>query len=318
MNGTVYFIGGLSGNSLNATFQSPFTRLEFTQPFSLISPPLEEILADNTPAIAFHAAVPRVANTSITVCGGIENPATSTKVRYYEITTNTWHSIPSNISVALKRYQATLTHLGTDQGIENSFYFGGIADDKTIPSLNQSIAFAGLARLSPGGNAIITIINDAYRPIVMWDHCSVALPDKKVMVLGGMSLRNNTPALVSLRVVRYYDPHTNAWSYRNVAGENPFPRRAFSAVGRIYLLSSFKNNKEEIVANNQVVIYGGASGDFSTIYNDVAVLDLTSWEWSIPKIAATVPFPVGRYGHAANMLDSDRMLISFGIIISIN
>lgn len=59
-----------------------------------------------------------------------------------------------------------------------------------------------------------------------------------------------------------------------------------------------------------MIIHGGVNQDFVGLLNDIAVLDTTTFTWSVIKAEGTIP--PARYSHTATMVGTN-MLIAFGM-----
>ena len=59
----------------------------------------------------------------------------------------------------------------------------------------------------------------------------------------------------------------------------------------------------------RIIIFGGTSRDPIQPQDSLYVLDLSSFEWYIPKVSGKIPSP--RINHRANVVEN-YMVVSFG------
>jgi len=59
-----------------------------------------------------------------------------------------------------------------------------------------------------------------------------------------------------------------------------------------------------------VIIHGGVGQNFTGLFNDIAVLDTTTFTWNVIETSGTIP--PARYSHTATMIGTN-MLIAFGM-----
>ncbi|POG64688.1 hypothetical protein GLOIN_2v1806167 [Rhizophagus irregularis DAOM 181602=DAOM 197198] len=106
----------------------------------------------------------------------------------------------------------------------------------------------------------------------------------------GGSIINNEP--LTLNEVYLYDTIQDNWSIKTTSGYIPSRRFAFSAV-----LS---------LDGQKIIIFGGK---WTTNLTALYELDLTNFNWYIPKVSGQIQDP--RYWHKANVIGK-YMVISFG------
>ncbi|CAB4414095.1 unnamed protein product [Rhizophagus irregularis] len=131
-------------------------------------------------------------------------------------------------------------------------------------------------------------------PTPRYDYGATLLPNNKIVYIGGTTY--NLTAL-SLKEVYTYDTINDNWESNITKGKIPSNRYGFSTILGL--------------DSQRVIIYGGEFVDDpgyvdSTLY----VLDLTNFNWYIPKITGNIPKP--RRFHKANVI-SRYMVITFGL-----
>ncbi|RKP09292.1 hypothetical protein THASP1DRAFT_22848 [Thamnocephalis sphaerospora] len=119
---------------------------------------------------------------------------------------------------------------------------------------------------------------------------SYVVKQKKFVSIGGA----NNASLASMNKINWYNPEKDTWGTSTARGSIPLPRRAHSSV----------------VVGERIIVFGGCSFNYSTFYNDVAVLDTTTFTWSKPTVKNA---PEGRYEHSATMV-GNYMIVAFGFL----
>ncbi|KAI8324267.1 hypothetical protein GQ54DRAFT_296263 [Martensiomyces pterosporus] len=123
-------------------------------------------------------------------------------------------------------------------------------------------------------------------------HTASVISDGAMVVLGG----SNGTALVGMDDIYVYSILTRTWLRRSASGSVPKARR----------------NHVAVVANNSlIVLHGGTDTNFTSALGDIAVLDTTTWTWSVPSVSNS---PAGRYAHSAAMA-GPYMLMAFGYVL---
>jgi len=117
---------------------------------------------------------------------------------------------------------------------------------------------------------------------------SATLIGSKVYVFGGEDAKRKP-----LGELWTLDLATLEWDEPEVSGDAPLPRSAHSAVA---------------YRNRHILYFGG--GSVASCFNDLAVLDTQTMEWSVPETEGPVPPP--RAGHAAAILGSVLYIVGGG------
>ncbi|CAG8687936.1 23062_t:CDS:2 [Rhizophagus irregularis] len=132
------------------------------------------------------------------------------------------------------------------------------------------------------------------------------LPNDKIIYIGGLNdvttefdddtLNIDKGIALSLSEVYLYDMINDNWDVKITTGKIPSNRCGFSSVLGL--------------DGQRVIIYGGAFNNPGYLDTTLYVLDLTNYNWYIPKISGIIPKP--RVFHQANVVEK-YMVISFGI-----
>ncbi|RGB41044.1 hypothetical protein C1646_752565 [Rhizophagus diaphanus] len=132
------------------------------------------------------------------------------------------------------------------------------------------------------------------------------LPNNKIIYIGGTNDDTTEFGHVNLNIIKgitlslsevyLYDMINDNWDAKITTGKIPSNRFGFSSVLGL--------------DGQRVIIYGGAFINPGYLDTTLYVLDLTNYNWYIPKISGIIPKP--RVFHQANVIGK-YMVISFGI-----
>ncbi|KAJ2957656.1 hypothetical protein NQZ79_g6625 [Umbelopsis isabellina] len=135
-----------------------------------------------------------------------------------------------------------------------------------------------LNTLNPNESMVISL-NGSMAPQLRYAHSQTLLDDNRIVVLGGFDGMSGTAT--SLADIWIYEIDTNTWS--NIPA-------TLSSDGRPAARSS--HSAVLMPDGISIVIYGGYDG--YNVFNDVAVLNTTSWAWEVKSTTANVQ---GRADH---------------------
>ncbi|KAF9907391.1 hypothetical protein EC991_010951 [Linnemannia zychae] len=168
-----------------------------------------------------------------------------------------------------------------------AYFFGG--------SLGQGTAAPDAAAgLSTDVNMLVLSTTLKWRvetpmPVATRYHTATWIDSAKgVVILGGQIAGGNAVAMNSASIFS-----ASAWSAKPLTGDIPPARFGHSAV---------------VDDTGKIYIYGGQAGVGGAIFNDVFVLDTTTWIWK--KIAVATAEP--RAFHASVLLSDGTILHTFG------
>ncbi|RGB37951.1 kinase-like domain-containing protein [Rhizophagus diaphanus] len=137
----------------------------------------------------------------------------------------------------------------------------------------------------------ITNITNSNLPTLRIHYGATLLPNNKIIYIGGYDGKN----YLTLEQVYIYDTISNIWYREITTGIIPSNRGKFSAVLGL--------------DGQKVIIFGGSNNSNLKSNESLYVLNLTNFEWYIPRISGKIP--KNRYYHKANVNDN-YMIISFG------
>ncbi|KAJ2778319.1 hypothetical protein H4R18_004682 [Coemansia javaensis] len=123
-------------------------------------------------------------------------------------------------------------------------------------------------------------------------HSSSVVKGGVMVVVGGFS----DGKLADMQTLFVYNMTDQVWKKRTAGGRIPPPRR---------------NHAAAVLDETSIVIHGGANADFSAALDDVAVLNTTTWTWSMPDVPKSAGWPGARYAHSA-VQAGPYTLLTFG------
>ncbi|RIA89129.1 hypothetical protein C1645_825254 [Glomus cerebriforme] len=159
--------------------------------------------------------------------------------------------------------------------------------------------FGGFAGTFPSNDMLILdTINLIWKqgslvnaPTPRTNYGATLLPDNNIIYMGGYNSSD-----LSLNEVYVYNTTSDQWNTKTTSGATiPTSRSGFSAVLGL--------------DGQRIIIFGGRNIEDLNINDALYVLDLTKFEWYIPKISGNIPN--SRYQHKANVIGK-YMVVSFG------
>ncbi|CAB4399945.1 unnamed protein product [Rhizophagus irregularis] len=141
-------------------------------------------------------------------------------------------------------------------------------------------------------------------PIPRSEYSATLLPDNKIIYIGGANeydifnattLNIEIGIALTLSEVYIYDTANDNWNTKITSGKIPSNRAGFSTILGL--------------DGQRVIIYGGYFSNPGYLDTTLYVLDLTNFNWYVPKISGKIPKP--RAFHEANLIGK-YMVISFG------
>ena len=141
-----------------------------------------------------------------------------------------------------------------------SYITGGLKDD------GSGATFADVYEFDPSVSVYTPLPS---LPQGIYHHSSVLLANGTLVILGGVYIASSTgsPALLPYSTIYTFDTTSSdpAWINMSMTGSIPPSRRGASA--------TLNSN------GTKVFLFGGADVDFSTVYGDSWMLDLSSLDW---------------------------------------
>ncbi|RIA86769.1 hypothetical protein C1645_740603 [Glomus cerebriforme] len=138
---------------------------------------------------------------------------------------------------------------------------------------------------------------DSNAPTPRNNYGATLLPNNNIIYLGGY----NVEAELQLDLVYIYNTMNNNWNMMIATGTVPSSRNSFSTILGLDGLN--------------VIIFGGTttfSAKSLEPEDSIYELNLSNFEWNIPKISNTSKIPSSRMYHKANVI-GNYMVVSFGI-----
>ncbi|RIA89136.1 hypothetical protein C1645_876913 [Glomus cerebriforme] len=141
-------------------------------------------------------------------------------------------------------------------------------------------------------------------PTPRCDYGATLLPNNNIIYIGGSNfsvvydpdtLNVSQGSALALNEVYLYDTINDNWSIKVTSGKIPSNRAAFSTVLGL--------------DGQRIIIFGGYFKNPGYLDTTLYVLDLTNFNWYIPKISGKIPNP--RVYHKADVIGK-FMVISFG------
>ncbi|RGB41038.1 hypothetical protein C1646_810931 [Rhizophagus diaphanus] len=142
-------------------------------------------------------------------------------------------------------------------------------------------------------------------PIPRTNYGATLLPNNKILYMGGINkkimidlktLNISQGIALTLSEVYLYDTINDNWNTEKTSGKIPSNRAGFSTILGL--------------DGQRIIIYGGAFDTSNSDTTALYVLDLTNYNWYIPKTTGDIPKP--RVFHKANVIGK-YMVISFGV-----
>ncbi|RIB12748.1 hypothetical protein C2G38_2199809 [Gigaspora rosea] len=196
-----------------------------------------------------------------------------------------------------RHYIATPGSAQASSLVNNKLYFFGGGQEMPV-----EVVFASSC-VSPIDNSTIFLIGGtislAYNASVPFYPLEAVIDnDGKIFMFGGSD--SNVTNVNITKNAWYNDMHmldatTMKWSTLNIAQNVPLPCIAYAAVllptAEIIILQTTGENIDSrlghtavLTQNGNIIIYGGSTINATQVSPDLVVLDINTWEWSIPNI----------------------------------
>ncbi|RKP09293.1 hypothetical protein THASP1DRAFT_28918 [Thamnocephalis sphaerospora] len=290
LGGNLYIVGGRSGtNGLTSPMASDnfVISVDVSQPFSTNSPPwtLVDTLGDKPDPLMDGILEADASRKRLVLYGGSlgDKKSQSNPVWTLRPLEHTWSIASSDDGPKPRRINAASASVGT-----YIYAYGGVS----VSDSGQPERFNDLYRLSKDSLKWSSRKSATGNAGALFQHTLSYVPGRNILVsIGGADATD----FASMSKINWYDPEKDTWGTSTARGDIPLPRREHSAV----------------VVGERIIIFGGCSFNYDTFYNDVAVLDTTTFTWSKPTVKNA---PEGRYEHSATMV-GDYMVVAFGFLV---
>ncbi|RKP09196.1 hypothetical protein THASP1DRAFT_29018 [Thamnocephalis sphaerospora] len=291
LGSNLYIVGGRIGEGGNT---APFARdnnfvlsLDLTKSFATSSPPWKSIKASKTmpEPMVNHAMEADRKNNRVLAYGGVRPNYTNAKnIWAFSPQSQSWVSYVPKGGPPGYRFNMDATMVN-----DVVYDFGGTYDPAAVNSTAASTSLSDLYTLSTNNMTWTAQQNLFTKAGSFSQHTLSYVPSRAMLVVIGGS---NNGSLMYMNSVQKYQISTKQWSTVPVSGTPPANRIQHTAV----------------TYGEKIVVYGGCDASYTTVFDDVAVLDVATWSWSKPKLQSPPP---GRYDHTATRV-GDHMLVAFG------
>ncbi|KAI9019511.1 hypothetical protein CLU79DRAFT_238341 [Phycomyces nitens] len=196
----------------------------------------------------------------------------------------TQYSIAENATVPEFRVDFTATLAPN----KNVYIYGGM-------SVGSSIYLNDLWSFNP---TTFQYINLTREHIMQRSrHTATVLPNGQIVYISGKTVDKDqiSQRLISLNEIEIYDTNTGEWIYINATGS--------STEGRMDASTALGPDKKTIF------FFGGSNLD-NIYFNDLTLLDTTTWVWSTPYISGV--YPGARSSHSMGFIDTNLLVIAYG------
>jgi hypothetical protein len=289
VNRKLYIFGGYTSAG-QSSYSSQQLILDLQQPFSTKSPPYQDVSTSSPPKIALHSAAAH--GSDLLVYGGNNGDNAPNSVYFYSSSKNSWSNNSPKSDPGPRRLGTTLT--AYEWGPDTAWLFGGFSDNSTSApnALNQntSVAHYELYSINPGDSTFDAHDYTAKWPAGRANHAAAMLDNGNIVYIGGQQ----SSGLVPMNEIYIFSTQDSGWAVRLAGGNIPLPRILHSAVAK----------------GRYVYMYGGTDAGRSTAYADIGILDTLTWTWTVAIPGNNI---AGRYGHGANMVGGNLMMITNGI-----
>ncbi|CAI2185887.1 4695_t:CDS:2 [Funneliformis geosporum] len=299
LNNKLYVFGGKVGESSSSLDvldnSNELLILDMKIPFSVSNPSWTTYNVG--PRVAYHTiSIGGPQNELLVLYGGIYFDRDVDPLYYYNTSDPSPVWIKANLSLGLQRMQHTVVTRLSDS---MNYFFGGIPNVLS-PSEPAILTLQELINLDTRKNIWNVLKLDQNTPSGRYQHTATIFSDGKMYLTGGAinnpnNITNET--LVDMNQIYVYDTMKSRWDYQVAIGNMPLPRREHAAVG---------------THDGRLIIHGGVSQDYNTIYDDIAILDVTKLPYTWTVIEAKGIKPQARYSHTATMVGTN-LLVAFGV-----
>ncbi|KAG1556680.1 hypothetical protein G6F47_006263 [Rhizopus delemar] len=252
------------------------------------------------PGVSYAQAVVANNNNDMYVMGGISN-ATSvqdTLLQYYKYSFNSqsWTAASTNnltnaTGVPLNRYLFSATY----DGANTIYIYGGVTvfTKNILADFYKFDITTGTFTELPNPN------------LFRYGHTASYLSNGQLVIVGGMVLVNQSgqmnSILAPMNQIMIYDTKSNSWSMKEATANNGT------------LPSTRSNHNAAVTSDNKIIVFGGdnqATQRNKMYLNAFAILDTSSWSWTVPAVNG-IP-PARRTLASGAILDGNHLTIAFG------
>ncbi|ORX53646.1 galactose oxidase [Hesseltinella vesiculosa] len=223
-----------------------------------------------------------VNNATTNSTSTVPNTNMTLLMQAYTLSTGTWKTVTTLPNMPANRFRFAAAY---DASANNIYVFGGVSSNNfnVMSDLYVINSQTGVKQLASSQCGI-------------YGH-TATIRNGKLIVLGGMNICPGE-SLNSMNQIQVYDIASNTWSNQKASGTVPSTRIDHSAV---------------LTPSGQIVILGGSNGAPALTIQylrSIAVLDTSSYTWSVPN-AGGIPPSFRSLANAA-MLDGTHITYVMG------
>ncbi|RIA87856.1 hypothetical protein C1645_877788 [Glomus cerebriforme] len=229
-------------------------------------------------------------NNILFLCGGLSSDQTMAFVYTFDPQSMTW-TIPGIAGINNIK-KIGLTGVNHDGKV---YLWGGYLDNYI---LNDMLVLDTI-NLNWGEGSLINV------PTSRYAYGATLLPNNNIIYIGGTNASNIAYDEITSNIIQgnaltlsevyLYDTINDNWSTKMTSGKIPSNRAGFSTVLGL--------------DGQRVIIFGGYFINPGYLDTSLYVLDLTNYNWYVPKISGKIPKP--RTWHKTNIIGK-YMVVSFG------
>ncbi|RIA85743.1 hypothetical protein C1645_830334 [Glomus cerebriforme] len=292
----LYILGGVDAK--NNVILKDFFYLDVSVPFNTQNL-LWQDLSNIDMVLSHHLATSvkgGTNNDTLFLYGGFTVTGQTMALVYtFDSQSITWSSPPTMGVNPNPIRKSELTGVNHD---EKMYLWGGTTFDGTIYTIYNDMLILDTINLNWGKGSLVNA------PTPRGDYGATLLSNNNIIYIGGAdaSFTYDPKTLniikgngLTLNEVYLYDTINDNWSIKATSGKIPSSRVAFSTVLGL--------------DGQKVIIFGGAFINPGYLDTTLYVLDLTNYNWYVPKISGKIPSP--RVYHKANVIGK-YMVVSFG------
>ncbi|KAG2218735.1 hypothetical protein INT45_006887 [Circinella minor] len=285
INETLYVYGGQIGNIL---FSNQFTRLSFDS-YGVVH---YEDVNSNGPEVLYPTSVVFPNNDSVAIIGGrydgyYPNVTDSIRAQVYSFSQNTWTTLSGLDGIdSVPPHRKQHTSVRAANGL--IYIHGGISSMNNFTLLRDHWSYDTIAQ---------TFINLTTPPIGLYGGTATALPDSRIVYVGGWySSDEMDPEFSDYFIFNQsavYNPDDDSWELQA-------------------LDASAINNPEVARVHSNAVLGDnlGIIGVDDEYYNVLWILDTHTWIWSAPSVDGLLPR--ARTGSSIGRINNEYAVLCFG------
>ncbi|KAF0469267.1 galactose oxidase [Gigaspora margarita] len=277
VNNKLYIIGGLPNND---SFY-----LDVSKNFNvsdMASMPWTDISTGAPRKDSISACIGGMNNDSIFVIGNKPSASFQPLVSQFDTTKQTWSNVTASGAPPVDRYYISCASFGKGLiAIFSGAYVTG--NDNNDLWLFNTLSLSWIKS------------NATTAPAARSGYCAITLPDDNILYIGG-SYNFSITSLIPMNILPLYNTKNDSWSNITTSGQTPPSRRFSSAV---------------LTPNKRILMFGGVNDASLSYYNDLWILDISTYQWSTGNITNPSLGPSNLYDHTATVV-GNYMFVCFG------